>query len=225
MLIYFQHDAIIRNISNQTPESRIMPAKGFKRIATNINKKWFDDRLRDLDISQRGLAKLIGIDAGLLNHTLQGKRHIKPEEAGKIAEVLRVPAEEVFKHFGISLPSSESKVRITGTITARGEILPASNTLKFADAPKDLPKAAVAARVEDSTSPQYGWTFFYIPANAVDIAAVGKLSVCKLENGSTLIRFVNHGFEQGKYNLIALDSTVTENVKLISATPTLWVKP
>ncbi|MEI7669978.1 MAG: hypothetical protein WCJ33_07840 [Pseudomonadota bacterium] len=124
------------------------------------------------------------------------------------------------------MPSGETKARVTGMVNAKGEVLAAvSNAIRFAEAPKELPGAAIAVRVEDSNSPQYGWTYFYVPTSSVDIAAVGKLSVCGLENGSTLVRFITQGFERGKYNLIAMDSTMTENVKLISATPILWVKP
>ena len=46
-----------------------------------INSKWFTDKLVERQLSQRGLAKLMGLDASAVSLMMRGKRRISIKEA------------------------------------------------------------------------------------------------------------------------------------------------
>lgn len=53
-----------------------------------VDKKWFLDRLAEIGMSQRQLAKRIGVDQSSISLTFNGKRKMTPREAGQIAQVV-----------------------------------------------------------------------------------------------------------------------------------------
>lgn len=46
-----------------------------------MNTKWFRDRLRGIELSQRGLAKLLDVDAAAVSYMLRGQRKMTLQEA------------------------------------------------------------------------------------------------------------------------------------------------
>ena len=62
-----------------------------------VDTRWFQDRVRDADLSQSRLAKLLGIDKSALSHMFNNKRAMKMAEATRIAEVLSLPLDDVLE--------------------------------------------------------------------------------------------------------------------------------
>lgn len=62
-----------------------------------IDTRYFTDALMNRRMSQRGLAKAIGLDPGALSLTLRGKRKMTAQEARQIAHALRLDEGEVLR--------------------------------------------------------------------------------------------------------------------------------
>lgn len=71
--------------------------------ATVVDTRWFQTRLADRKLSQRSLAKVLGLDPAAVSLMLRGKRKMTAEEAVEVSRVLGVDVEEVLRHAGISL--------------------------------------------------------------------------------------------------------------------------
>lgn len=55
-----------------------------------MNTRWFRDRLKTIELSQRGLAKLLDVDAAAVSYMLRGKRKMTLQEANRIGQILGV---------------------------------------------------------------------------------------------------------------------------------------
>lgn len=67
---------------------------------TQIDTRWFQSRLADKRLSQRQLAKLMGLDPSAVSLMLRGKRKLSAAEAREIARLLGVEASEVLMRAG-----------------------------------------------------------------------------------------------------------------------------
>lgn len=63
-----------------------------------VDTGWFVDRLADRRLSQRGLAKFMGIDPVSVHRLLQGKRPMRFDEAKQLAQLLGVTVDDVLRH-------------------------------------------------------------------------------------------------------------------------------
>lgn len=68
------------------------------------NSAWFAAKLSDKGMSQRQLARLMGIDASAVSLMLRGRRKMDVKEAGEVARLLGVPVDEVLRHAGVAVP-------------------------------------------------------------------------------------------------------------------------
>lgn len=187
-----------------------------------INTKWFIDRLRDLGISQRELGRRIGMDASAVNLMIHGKRSISAEEAARIADILNLPLEEVLRRAGIVVSSQTETVEIKSLIDESMVLHPRPGRSRV---PAPAGGAALsAARVENSASQFFGWTFFYTARKAVDADVIGRLCVVKLRDGSEKIRFIKPSIDRQSYRLIGLDGLPEEDAPVIAASPILWIQ-
>lgn len=71
-------------------------------IATMMDTRWFQDRLMDRGISQRALARHLGLDPAAVSLTLHGKRKLTAQEAADMAVVLDVGIEDVMQKAGLA---------------------------------------------------------------------------------------------------------------------------
>jgi transcriptional regulator with XRE-family HTH domain len=210
-----------------------MPPSGQTRLNKHvIDKSWLVDRLTRLDLTQRSLAEKIGMSASTLNQTLNGRRLLQHEEVGLLAEALNTTVDEIFSRFGFTpLSAHDKKIRITGRVNAALEILPLPpGPDQFVKGPKDTPPDAEAVRVDDRTSPYHRWVFVYEPASGSRLVSTDSLCVCGLESGKTVIRIVEKpgswvDDKLGIYDLRDFDNKIEPNVKIVSASPVLWINP
>jgi transcriptional regulator with XRE-family HTH domain len=204
----------------------IVAGPGRKPLNLEVDTAWFKDRMKALDLSQRGIAKKINMQHSLLNKTFLGTRMAQHDEIAQLATTLQSTFEEVAFRFGIKPGISEKKLKLTGEITAKGELIPWTKEERLVDVPKNTPPSMVAARVEERSSDQYGWCYFFDPSDTVLPTAIDSLSVCYLKNGSVLIRFLDNKTDTwGCYNLVDFDKKTESNVQVVAATPVLWIKP
>lgn len=67
----------------------------------NIDTRWFQTRLADRHVSQRQLAKRLGLDPAAVSLMLHGRRKFTAQEAVEIARVLGVELEAVVTKAGL----------------------------------------------------------------------------------------------------------------------------
>ena len=188
-----------------------------------IDKRWFQDRIRDAGISQADLARQLEIDRSALSLMLSGKRSMKLEEAAGIAGVLSLDVDDVLARAGVRLPSSATSVPIFAAVDARGCVHRKSivGQVEFGNL---APEGAVAVRCEDLAAVFYGWVFLFVPRASVSPEGMQRVSIVQLEDDTEHLAAVNRGFDRGLYNLRGLDGRVQENQRLKSASPVLWIK-
>jgi DNA-binding XRE family transcriptional regulator len=188
-----------------------------------VNTRWFQDRVRDADMSQTKLAKLLGIDKSALSLMFNGKREMKMDEAVRIAEVLGLPIDDVMAHAGVKVPKGPSSVAVVATIDATNEVH-SKKAGGRVNSPAELPKDAVAARCEDRGSVMYGWTFYYVPSASVSPDALERLCIVRLVNGAQYLLTPSRGFEPGVFNLRGLNGFSMDGQRLSAASPVLQIK-
>jgi transcriptional regulator with XRE-family HTH domain len=188
-----------------------------------VDTRWFQDRVRDADLSQSRLARLLDIDKSALSHMFNNKRAMKMSEATRIAEVLSLPLDDVLAHAGIRVPKGPASVAVIGSVDASNEIhmKKAGNR---AQSPPDIPKESVAIRCEDRGSTMYGWTFYYVPCAGIAADALERLCVVRLANGAQYLFVPSRGFEPGVHNLRGLNGFAMDGQKITSASPVLQIK-
>jgi len=65
-------------------------------VNVKSRKKIIDKKLVDLEITQKRLAEMLGIDKSSLNMKLSGKKQFKEYEMYKICEILKLTLNQVF---------------------------------------------------------------------------------------------------------------------------------
>jgi transcriptional regulator with XRE-family HTH domain len=198
----------------------------------SLDRRWFTTALADRRLSQRQLAKLMGVDPASVHRLLTGKRPMRLDEATALARLLDKPVTDVLDHAGVPL-QPPGDVPVAGWIDGVGEVHldlsePASERVPgFPGAPENT----VALRAQTSGSPMQhvdGWVYYVAlpaaPEGGVDPEAVGRYCLVQLESGTRLLRWVRRGYQRGTWNLEAHTSPSLANVVLLSASPVLGIR-
>lgn len=194
-----------------------------------INQQWFQDRLRQVKLSQRQLAKQIGLDPASVSYMLSGKRRMTMEEARSIAGHLLVPVTEVMRQAGIEVLDDVRKVPIAGHLNINGvvSLLP-SGTHDMVVAPADVPAGSFAMQMRAVNSPRDGWLYFVSGQQVAPAEYMDKLCVCALKDGTLLVAVIKRGYKRELYNLVTitrLDDNVLENKEVAWAARVMWIQP
>lgn len=195
-----------------------------------INAKWFRERLADKGMSQRQLAKHLGIDPSSLTYMLKGERAMKMTEAPQIAAILGVPVQEVLTNAGVELDAPSRRVPIVGYVDGKGmaHVPDWASRTEAIPTPVSLPEDAVALRLQTVASELDmfdGWTVFTTPPKSgVPADCIGRLCIVQLKNGDCMLRFLRRGYKPGTYNLVHIGAPTLSSVSVAWATPILWIK-
>lgn len=196
---------------------------------SSINQSWFQERLRSLKMSQRTLAKKVGIDPAGMSYMLSGKRRMTMEEAREIAAHLMVNVTEVMRQAGIEVLDDVRKVPITGYIGARSlvTLLP-NGTHDTIIAPADTPGGSFALQVRVVNSPSDGWIYFIAGVHESPQECLDKLCLVALSDGTLIKGIVKKGYKKDLYNLVLVhesEQQVLENREIAWVTRVLWIQP
>lgn len=193
----------------------------------SVDTQWFKDRLAEKRLSQRGLARNLGLDAAAISLTLRGRREMKLSEAASIAMLLGTPVEEVLTHAGVRSGSSGARVNVSAVIDEHQEVVSISPSESFEVAvPPGLPPDCMAIQCRTAgTALAYkdGWIFFTRTPSNISPDAVGRFSYVRMKNGLATLAQVARGYRPGRYNLIGPASA--DNVELDFAEPVLLIQP
>src|SRR5690606_9931014 len=170
--------------------------------ASRIDTDWFTAKLADRQMSQRQLAKRMGVDPSAVSLMFRGRREMRMTEAAEIANLLGVPVAEVLQHAGLEVDSAGNRTcPIVGFIDGAGEGADPSawrRAVGRPTCPPDPPKNAVALRRGTTgTRPELvdGWIVVTTPPQGLDPEAVNRLCVVKIRTGVTLVRHLRRGYK------------------------------
>lgn len=194
----------------------------------SINTAWFKDKLAERQMSQRGLAKLMGIDSAAVSLMLRGKREMRIHEAAEIASLLGVQADEVLANVGIQTRAKNESVPVVGTIDGSARVTWAGpDTLGTVPRPvSDLPMTVRAIQCRTAGTPlgyMDRWVMLYVEqTDTVSPECVERLSVLKVRNGPAGIGQVSRGYRQGMWDVSGPFGDM-RGVDLEYATPVLLI--
>jgi transcriptional regulator with XRE-family HTH domain len=174
---------------------------------TKFDTDWFRDRLADKQLSQRRLAKFLGLDSSAVSLTFRGKRDMKLTEAAHIAQLLAVPVDEVLYHAGVMQHSKGAQVSVAGFLESHGEVRSVVGTEEAFSVP--MPAGlmgddyiAIQARTSGSDLEHMdGWLFFGKQPSKISPDAMGKMSFIHMRNGMRFIAMIKRGYKPDRYNL------------------------
>lgn len=197
-------------------------------VVMTIDTDWFTDRLAQRRLSQRQLAKLMGIDSAAVSLMLRGKRKMTLDEAAQIAVLLQSTTTDVLEAAGVQVTGSDRRVKVIGFMHGDGSVgLEAEGTHDLVDAPPGLPGDAVAIQCRTARSEQElvdGWLYFLSEGQVNPERAVGTFSLVAIKNNGLHMAHIKRGYRRGTYNIADTTGRSMQNVELAWASPVFWIK-
>ena len=188
-----------------------------------IDTQWFTNRLAERALSQRQLAKLMGLDSSAVSLMLRGKRRMTVEEAAQLAVLLQSTSAEVLEAAGVPVTGGE-RVKVTGILSVTGRVeLVAEGLHETVEAPPGLPVDAVAIQSRTGGLDD-GWLYFTSAAHGRPEAALGQLAVVAIRDNGLKLAHVRRGYRKGAYNLVDVAGGALQSVELAWASIVYWVR-
>lgn len=172
-----------------------------------INTTWFREKLAEKELSQRGLAKLMGLDSAAVSLMLRGKREMRIAEAAMIANFLGVSTEEILHHVGPAV-DGPSPVPIIGTVNG------SSGRVKWGEGLGEVPRpvgdlplnvAAIQCRTSGTVLDYMDRWVLFIPqphdSRHVRPECIERLSLVRPSGGDSMLAVVRRGYAPGRWNL------------------------
>lgn len=191
-------------------------------LVMTVDPHWFANRIADRGLSQRKLAKLMGLDPSALSLAFRGKRAVTVDEAAQIAVLLRSTTREVLEALGVQI-SGVQPIKVAGILDANGTVnLVAEGLHDTVEAPPGIPADALAiqARTREIND---GWLYFVGAEHGPPEAAVGHLSLVAVRDNGLKLAHVSRGYRRGAFNL-TVGQGDPQSYELAWATPVLWIK-
>ena len=194
----------------------------------DVDRRYFDNLMRDRQMSLRGLAKLMGMTHSQLSLAFSGHRRLKLEEAAQIAGVFNEPLHRVAEAAGISTPpSGRDRVGVVGVVRGDGVIeMHGPGVTERTAAPPGLPDDGVAVQFRTAGSAlgwADGWVLFAPALRPADASVLGRLALVKIKDGPSAVATVTRGYRDGSFNLDGFYRQ--ESAQLEAAAPVIWIRP
>lgn len=193
-----------------------------------INTDWFVTRLADRSLSQRQLAKLMGLDSAAVSLMFRGKRKMALDEAAQLAVLLQSTTAEVLEAAGVPVTGQGTRVKVIGYMHGDGSVgLEAEGTHDTVDAPPGLPSDAVAIQCRTARTEQDlvdGWLYYMSEKQLNPERAVGTFAMVAIKNNGLQMAHVKRGYRKGTYNIADNGGRVMQNVEIAWASPVYWIK-
>lgn len=194
-----------------------------------MDTKWFRDRLADRGMSQRALARHMGLDAAAVSLMLRGKREMKLTEAAEVARLLGVPAEDVIAAAGVRIASGGAEVPVVAWVDGQAEMHWEPTGEKVPHPGGQLPPTISGVQCRTAGTPlahMDGWMLFGCAdaPKGVQADAIGRLSFCRLAGGVIYIAVPTRSYARGRWDLNG-PAASAKAVELEWAVPVLMMIP
>lgn len=194
-----------------------------------IDTQWFQERLADQRLTQRSAAKHMNMDPASLSLLFSGKRRLRVDQAADLAELLKVPLNEVIRRAGVELTGSKRGIlNVIGFIDGKGAV-----TVRE-DAPGmafrfdiEVPATAKGFQFRTAQSEADVWDGFIVAVDAptVAAAAIGNTGVIKTRDHGSLFGKARRGYATDEYTIIGLNGDVMHDVRIESFMPLIAMRP
>lgn len=192
-----------------------------------IDTKWFQSRLAERDLSQRALAKLMGLDPAAVSLLLRGKRKITMAEAAQLAALLDVPPSDMLERFGITPPGA-SRVKLVGFVNGQSEVqFSPKGTHSLVDPPGLCPPETIAVQVRTAGTAlerMDGQLWFIDHTKTNPAQHINSWCIVARKDGKAMVCMIRRGYQRGTYNLTGLGGKVEENQEVAWSSPVIWAK-
>lgn len=195
-----------------------------------VQTQWFKDRLADRRMSQRALARAMGLDQAAVSLMFRGRREMRISEAIEIAHLLGRSPDEVMEAAGVDIANRGKRVPIARYLDGTGEVhMIEVDDYQYVPFPGgDLPPTACAVQCRTAGSQldfMDGWLLFIdsMVKPGVPAEAVGRLSVCKMA-GNRIMHLAkpSRGYGRNRWHLTG-PAASAQDVELEFANPVLQI--
>lgn len=193
-----------------------------------IDTHWFVSQLGAKRMSQRQLARFMGIDPASVHRLLQGKRPMRFDEATQLASLLGVTVDDVLRHAGLPVGAGET-VPVVGYVNGGGEAhIDWGHAENHVPAPVGMPPNSVAVVLQTAGTPldpMDGWIMYLRPpVDGVPADAVGRMCLVRMAgNGTVLLRHLRRGYRPKRYTLVGINTPGVTDAALDWATPVEFI--
>lgn len=190
-----------------------------------MNTEWFVRRLENRKLSQRGLAKMMGLDPSAVSLMFRGKRKMTIQEAAQMAVLLDVPAGDVLTNAGVKLPPPAKMVPMIGYVVEHDQVaLLGEANHELIEGPGELAADSICVRCQYGHNEfMDGWILFANSMNGSPELAIDTLAICAIKGDGMKVARIKRGYRRGHYNLVTNSATM-QNVELAWASPIVWIK-
>lgn len=173
-----------------------------------VNKRFFDDLMKDRRLSLRSIARQLDMLPSQLSLTLNGKRRMQITEAVKLGQILGAPMAEVMIAAGIEEARLDRRrCNVIGHLTGTGEVqLVEPGSVERVMVPDGLPDDvfAIQARTMDSAfSYMDGWVYFGSSEKQDPADLTGCFSLVQIVGGALMMGTIRRGYSTGTFNVQA----------------------
>ncbi|HYD29210.1 helix-turn-helix domain-containing protein [Brevundimonas sp.] len=200
-----------------------------------VDKKWFQQRLREMRRSQAELARFMGVPPAAVSLIFAGRRTVRAQEASDMARFLSVPVNEVLKRLGTTIAISPNAVRVAGILKDRDVVASISDATTDPDtlaiiAPPGLMDAECIIVEASDAAPRFfpgDQIFFYRHDDGDPAELIGKTVVGATADGRLFVKRLAPGSRPGHYTLLSFNPLVMPelDVRVSWAAQIAWVRP
>lgn len=185
-----------------------------------VDTKLFRDRMRDLEITNRELAKALNLDPSATSLMLRGRRGVKDYEIARLAKTLNLGVDEVLRALGQQPPSDT--VPIAGSIDASGRAT-VRETKELV--PRCDGSVIEAYRIQAAGHYANGWTLGVSAPTADILGRPGLLEIKGEPKQRTGI--VMRGYAANVFEILPLldCGAVLSRAEILSVRPIRWLRP
>lgn len=187
-----------------------------------INRKYFEDLMKDRKLSLRGLAKLMGLGHSQLSMVFAGTRKLQITELSQLSQIFGQPVHSILENAGVFVqPVGARRARVVGIGHGDGlvSVLGDAATEKVT-APDHLPTRAIAVQMRTAGTDldfMDGSILFCQEPAGIDPTSIGRLCFVKIKNGPQVVAKVVRGYKDGSFTLSG--PYVAEDVMLEWSSP------
>lgn len=192
-----------------------------------VNKKYFEDLMREQGLSMRGLAKIMGLGHSQLSLALSGNRKFSVSEVAELSKIFGRPVHSIIENIGVPIPPiGARRAKVVGVAHGDGLVAPlGANMGELVTAPDHLPHRAIAVQVRTAgTAAEWldGAIMFCSEPEGIDPACMARLCLVKIQGGPLVVARVGRGYAPETYSLTGMFAQ--EDTSLEWATPILFMK-
>lgn len=179
-----------------------------------VNKRFFEDLMKDRRLSLRSIARQMDILPSQLSLTFNGKRRMQIAEAVQLGQILGASLSEVMIAAGIEEARLDRRrCTVIGHLTGTGEVTPVENgAVERVMVPDGIPDDvfAIQARTMDSPfSYMDGWLYFGKKDRQEASDLLGCFALVKIEGGALVVGTIRRGYSSGTFNIHAGPVNIT----------------